>query len=225
LERLKDYPEFLEKVEEIGIMPFSGLIDGWPSLHDYTIPENWFTGDPEIDPWLWKNRAPQEKKLAFGNILGGHKGFVSSRLYPVFYTAFHPGESIQEQWEAGLISLTSRKLGQLFEENGQFTTSGIRRALGVTLKNGGRQLDAAIKELQSAFYITVDGSTLKVDKEGRPYGWHENIYSRVLDWAPADWRVTESGLRRDAARLEILYTVLAINEKLDRTRLTRKLRI
>lgn len=37
----------------------------------------------------------EEKGLAFGCILGGHKGFVSPRMYSIFYAAFHPKEPME----------------------------------------------------------------------------------------------------------------------------------
>jgi hypothetical protein len=225
LKKVKYYQDFLRKVEELGFMPFSHILDGLPAFPQYTIQKNWFTDDPDIDPWLWKYRAPQEKKLAFGNILGGQKGFISSRMYPVFYTAFHPRESFEERWEEGLVSTTTRKLWQLFENYGKLSTSDMRRTLGVTVKKGGSRLDASIKELQRDFYMTVNGATLKTDKHGRQYGWYENIYSRVLDWAPVEWRVTESGLSREEAKREILFSALAINDQLDRNKLAKKLGI
>lgn len=225
MNRVKYYKDFLELVEKIGFLPFSPILDGLPPFPEYTIQHNWFTDDPDTDPWLWKYRASQEKKLAFGNILGGQKGFVSSRMYPVFYTAFHPQASLEERWAEGLLGATTRKLWQLFENYGKLSTSDMRRALGVTLKKGGSRLDTSIKELQRDFYITIDGASLKTDKQGKQYGWYENVYSRVLDWLPAEWQVTESGLRREEAKREILYTALVINDKLDRKKLAKKLGI
>lgn len=59
--------------------------------------ENWHTGDPDTDPWCWKDKVAEEKQIAFGCILGGYKGFVSARMYSVFYTAFHPKEHMEER--------------------------------------------------------------------------------------------------------------------------------
>jgi len=84
MKQVKYYRDFLELIEDLGFMPFSDILDGLPSFPQYTIRENWFTDDPDTDPWLWKYRAPQEKKLAFGNILGGQKGFISSQHVPCF---------------------------------------------------------------------------------------------------------------------------------------------
>jgi len=62
-------------------MALSNILPDFPSLIKETPKEIWHTGDPDTDPWCWKDRAAEEKQIAFGCILGGHKGFVSSRLY------------------------------------------------------------------------------------------------------------------------------------------------
>jgi hypothetical protein len=223
LERVKFYKDFVEKVEELGFMPFSPILDGLLHFPEYTVQSNWFTDDPDTDPWLWKYRATREKKLAFGNILGGQKGFVSSRMYPVFYTVFRPQESFEERWEQGLVNAATRKLWQLFNNYGMLSTSDMRKALGVTLKKGGSHLDASIKDLQRDFYVTVNGAALKTGKQGKQYGWYENIYVRVADWAPKEWGITKSGLNKEQAKREILYAALAVNSQLDRNKLAKKL--
>jgi len=97
----------------------------------------------------------------------------------------------------------------------------MRRLSGVTLKKGGSRLDTSIKELQRDFYITVDGATLKTDRQGKKYGWYENIYNCVLNWAPAEWGINNSGLNRVQAKREILFAAMAINDRLDRNRLAK----
>jgi hypothetical protein len=223
--QLVRYQEFTEKVDELGFMFFSKTLEGLPAFPDYTIESNWFTEDPDIDPWLWKYRAPQEKRLAFGNVLGGQKGFVAPRLYQVFYTAYHPQESIEERWAAGEVSQTKRRLWQLFEEDNLLNTSEMRHEMGVTLSRGGSRLDSAIKDLQREYYITVAGSRLKLDKQGKPYGWYENIYSKVRDWAPEKWMKSNHGLKPEEAREMILDAGVKAFRGIDRARLARVLRI
>jgi hypothetical protein len=79
---LKIYEDFINRVNKLGFMAFSPILPGLPSLPEETEPGQWHTGDPETDPWRWKDRAAEEKKLAFGCVLGGHKGFISEKMYP-----------------------------------------------------------------------------------------------------------------------------------------------
>lgn len=188
--KLLSYQDFLNRVEELGFLTFSGIVDGLPSLIGETPKEIWHTGDPETDPWQWKDRAAQEKRMAFGCVLGGNKGFIAPRLYPVFLAACRPSEEMEERRYNGLVSQTVWELWKLFEERRVLDTSEIRSCMGVTGKKGGSRVDSAIVELQKLFQITVAGSRRKIDRKGQPYGWNINIYERVEDWMPSEWGIT-----------------------------------
>lgn len=225
MKSLKNYEDFIDIVDELGFMPLSNLIPGLPSLSEETSEENWHTGDPETDPWRWKDRAAEEKRLAFGCILGGHKGFVSAHMYSIFYQVFHPQEGMEERRAGGQVSQTTWQLWQLFEEKTLWNTSDIRREMGVTLKKGGNKIDKAITELQQNYYITVAGSRQKGDKYGQPYGWPANVYDKVENWVPEEWLKLNLGLSVEEARERILDKGIAIGKNINRTELVKKLGI
>ncbi|MCX7711633.1 MAG: hypothetical protein N2484_17465 [Clostridia bacterium] len=222
---LMKYEDFLDRVNELGYMAFSNMLPGFPSLEEETPKEIWHTGDPDTDPWRWKDRAAEEKKLAFGCILGGHKGFVAARMYSEFYAACHMKESLEEKWVSGRVKQTTWQLWKLFEEKTLLDTGDIRREMGVTPKKGGNRVDTAIKELQQYYCITVAGSRRKTDKYGRPYGWPINIYDKVENWAPAEWMKGVSELQPEEAKVRILEVGLAIGKNIDRNELAKKLGI
>ena len=221
--QLCKYEDFLDRVDELGYMAFSNLLEGFPSLTAETPERIWHTGDPETDPWRWKDRGAEEKRLAFGCILGGNKGFVSARLYPVFHAACHPGHSMEEWRYNGHVSQTAWELWKLFEDRNVLDTGEIRRLLGVSKKKGAGRVDAAISELQQYYYITVAGSRQKTDKSGMPYGWHANVYNRVEDWAPEHWLQGSSALSRQNAVENILDIGEDIGNNIDRSRLAKVL--
>jgi len=222
---LKRYEDFLDRVDELGFMALSSVLPGLPSLLEETPGENWHTGDPDTDPWQWKNRAADEKRLAFGCILGGHKGFVAARMYPLFYQAFHPREHMEERWASCQISQTVWQLWRLFEEKTLLNTSDIRREMGVTLKKGGSKVDRAITELQQYYYITVAGSRQKADKYGQPYGWPANVYDKVDNWAPEEWLKSDPDLSCEEARETILDNGIAVGKNIKRSELAKTLGI
>lgn len=212
---LRSYEDFIYRVDELGFMALSDILPGFPSLSEETPEENWHTGNTDSDPWRWKDRAAEEKRLAFGCILGGHKGFVAPRMYPVFYKAYHPREHMEERREAGQVSQTAWQLWKLFEEKTLIDTSEIRLELGVTLKKGGSRVDRAIGELQQYYYITVAGNRRKTDRYGQPYGWPANVYDRVENWAPGEWLQLNPDLEQEEARELILANAAALGRKLD----------
>lgn len=220
---LNHYEDFLARVDELGFLPLSPLVPGLPSLSDETPPAQWHTGDRETDPWCWKDRAAEEKRLAYGCILGGHKGFVSARLYPIFYAACRPVEPMPSRWSAGTVTLTTWQLWQLFEQKTLLNTSDVRREMGVTAAKGGSRVDAALKSLQREYYLTVAGSRKKVAKDGQPYGWAASVFDRVQHWAPAEWLQPTSALRSTEAMACILDVGMTIGSGVDRQALAEKL--
>ncbi len=216
--QLLKYYDFLERVEELGFMTFSNVLDGLPSLTAETPERIWHTGDDETDPWRWKDRAAEDKRLAFGCILGGNKGFVAGRLYPSFYAACHPDQSMEERRYEGLVSQTAWDVWKLFEKYNELDTGEIRRLAGVTKKKGNRT-DSAIRELQQNFYITVAGSRQKTDRLGQPYGWHINVYSKVEDWTPSDWLAAGPAFDRGEAVEAILDIGMANGCNINRDKL------
>ncbi len=221
--KLKLYRDFLERVNEIGFMPFSNIVEGLPSLTDETSDEQWHTGDWESDPWCWKDRAAEEKKLAYGCILGGHKGFVSPSLYSIFYTAYHPSDSMEDRRAAGLVSPATWELWRLFGERTSLSTSNIRRGLGATSKKGAGPADRATRELQRYYYITLSGRTHRMDKYGKPYGWAINLFERVVDWAPAEWLGKSASWSQPEACEALLEHGMAIGRNMCRGELAKVL--
>ncbi|WHH60030.1 hypothetical protein [Petroclostridium sp. X23] len=126
--QLLRYEDFIDRVDNLGFMSLSNILPGFPSLSEETAKKNWHTGDPDTDPWYWKDRAAEEKRLAFGCILGGHKGFVSASMYSLFYTAFHPKENMEERRAFGQVS------EMVWQHNGIAISENIsRKELAKTL--------------------------------------------------------------------------------------------
>jgi hypothetical protein len=219
---LMTYEDFLDRVETLGFLSLSPILPGLPSLGGET-PENlWHTG-LDTDPWVWKDRAAEEKQLAYGCILGGHKGFISQRMYAIFYAAYHPLLSMPERWAAGTINQRTWQVWQLFEENEVLNISQVRQTLGVSRKQGASAVDNAIQQLQQEYYITIDGNDRKISAKGKFYGWPINRYRRVVDWAPPGWLDSAENWLATQARELILEEGLANAEGVNPQDLAKKL--
>lgn len=219
---LHTYSEFLAFVDASGLMAFAGkFLEGLPKLDQLTAPSQWHTGDPETDPWQWKDRAATEKRLAFGCVLGGHKGFISLGLYPLFHTACRPAEPMEKRYYDGYVPKTAYDVYKLFQDGSVLDTSDIRRSMNVSKKDGASAVDTAITRLQSEFYITVCGNRRKVSFEGVEYGWPANTYCRVEDWAGD--RLIDTETTRGEARQQILAHCAALDSKIDLKKLEKLL--
>lgn len=180
---ISTYQEFLKKVDEFGILSFSGkFIEGFPRLDEMTVESQWHTGDADTDPWQWKDRAAMERKVAFGCILGGKKGFISKAFYPLFFAACRPGTSLEERYYNGTLPKAVKDVYDLIETKKELSTADIHQLL----PGKKSAVDKAIVSLQKEFYITVCGNQRRISKAGKEYGWPANTYGKVEDWA-GDW--------------------------------------
>lgn len=212
---LMRYQDFLERVDELGFMPYSNILPGLPSLHDETPKSIWYTRNTDTDPSCWKDRVSGEKKLAYGSIIGGNKGFVSERMYAKFYAAYHMETSMQERWESGQVNEMTWKLWNMFEKALIYGTSELRNTLGVTPKDGGSRMDKSLAELQYYFYITISKTEQRIDKKGNPYGAPQNVYEKVLNWVPKDW-MKDFGTSKEEARELIIQTAISMGQNISR---------
>ena len=217
MSKLSSYEGFIAQVEELGFLPLSHLMDGLPSLSDFVDRSQWHTGDAQTDPWLWKDRAAAEKRLAYGCILNGHKGFVAGRLYAWFYAAYHPTERMPERWAAGLVSQPVWRIWQLFESKTLLNTAEVRAEMG------GSRVDASLKELQRLYFLTVAGVRQKIAHNGKPYGWPAEVYDRPEHWSPPGWLADLPNLDPREARETVLAVGLEMGKDLERSTLAKKL--
>jgi hypothetical protein len=219
---LTSFEDFLARVEALGFMTLSTLLPGLPSLGSETSAKLWHTG-LDTDPWRWKDRAAEEKRLAYGCILGGHKGFITRRMYSIFLAAYHPLLSMPERWASGTVSQRTWQLWQLFEHKGTLNLSQVRQILGVSRKQGAGQVDAAIQQLQQEYYITIDGIDRKVSAKGEFYGWPVHRFRRVIDWTPPGWLEGANDWSAAEAREAILDVGMQMSEGVRRQDLAKKL--
>lgn len=220
--KLITYNDFLQRVDELGFMSLGDR--AFPALFE-EAEHGWAnTDNPETDPWRWKDRIAQEKKAAFGCILGGCRGFVSARMYPLFVAAYQPEDPMEMRWASGEINQTTWQLWQLFEKKIALCTDEIRLEMGVTRKKGGSRVDASLKELQRGYYVTVAGNKRKISKRGEPYGWPSCIYETVDSWAPEDWIRGIDKINPLEAREAILDAGMAMGKFSSREELAKVLR-
>jgi len=212
---LTNYEQFLARVEALGFMALSNTPVGLPSLSDETPNHLWHTGDRDSDPWQWKDRAAAEKRLAYGCILGGSKGFITARFYAAFYTACRHPRAMQDRWLAGELNQTIWQLWQVFQRQGGLTTGEVRKAMGVSAKSGASRVDTALVQLQKEFGLTVTGSRRKVSKAGKEYGWANNVYERVERWVPPEWLDPAREMNQAGARAKILDAAQAMDARID----------
>lgn len=221
---IKNYGEFLDRVNELGFYAFSGkFADGFPKLDNETIETQWHTGDPNTDPWQWRIRSVEEKKLAFGSILGGYKGFISKEYYRLFYAVNHPEKDMMQMYDTGELSAVTLKIYKLFEKGTVLSTADIRSLLNVSKKEGASKTDKAVEELERMFFLSICGSKRKISIKGKEYGWAANAYCLTDDWAGKEWICPDSKIDPKTARDIIIERACTFSDKINRDKLSKML--
>lgn len=201
---IDNYDEFIEYVESVGVISFYGhFLDGFPKLESITRAEDWTTNEIEQNPWYWKDRVNEERKLVFGPILGGHKGFVSRKLFPLFYYAYRPQEDVAQLYDDGKISRIAFLIYELFNDREILTSTDIRHHVKAVCGEKDSKIDNALSLLQSYFYISSCGSKKRISSDGKEYGWPIITYSRTEKWI-GDWIDISNIIPQKEARDKIL---------------------
>lgn len=180
---LKNYNEFINYINQYKIVPFSKILDGFPSISELTSNAQWHTGKDISDPWRWKDIAAENKDCAYGCLLGGKKVFVSMGTLPIFHAAYTPDRSIDELYYEGKLSKISYDAYSIINSMHSIAIFDLRSQLGVTKKKGASALDNALKQLQQMMKVSISGSRQKINKQGIPYGWRSNVYTTFEKWA------------------------------------------
>lgn len=200
---LRNYSDFLERVETLGFLFLTGVLEGFPSVTTETRNDQWHTGDADTDPWQWKDRAAAEKRMAFGCLLGGHKGFVAPWLHGDFMLACQPSGAPEERWHEGSLRPSVWAVWQLFEKTPVLGSNDLAAFWKAEGQKGTTGLDSAVRDLQREFHITVAGNRRKVNRQGEPYGWPHLLYERLDSWRPVEWPLP-ADQDVQAARVRIL---------------------
>lgn len=69
--------EAIKYINEFGFLPlFKNDIDGF-SLEERTVPEYWWSDNPEIDPWMWRAIIARRHDIVYGKFFDKKAGFIS----------------------------------------------------------------------------------------------------------------------------------------------------
>ena len=200
------YNDFVNKVIELGFLfPPDKDTKGFPTINDFVSEGQWWTNNPELDPWLWKDRVAEEKKLAYGSFFCGKKGFISPQFYSIFVDAFRPMLTMEERWQSGKLGEFEWKFWNLItNENRPIGTHEYRRMIEIPDNSRKSTLDAAVVNLQMTFDVTITGNIDMLDKKGMPYNKAE-AFDKVDKWVPKEWLSLNQHMNHEEA-LETIYS-------------------
>ena len=101
--RIRSWRELINWINEVGFLPlFANEVPGF-SAEEHVSPLFWWTGDPEQDPWEWREIIPATGEVAYGKFFNNKTGFISREWFPYFANARRDGYDFDAAWDDGLV--------------------------------------------------------------------------------------------------------------------------
>ena len=166
-EELEDY------VIRTGFLPlFRNEIPGF-SVEEITSSDDWWSGDPEKDPWEWRKTLAARGNVCYGKFFDRKAGFISREWFPGFANYRRDGYDFDSRWDDELAGIRSKKIMDLFmEENeGNELFSGELKSLAGFGKNREKNFEGELTRLQMQTYLVIRDFRRKISKNGNEYGW------------------------------------------------------
>ena len=182
----EDDPECIHTVEEaiayineIGFLPlFKNDIPGF-SLEERTVPEYWWSGNHERDPWEWREIIARSGQVAYGKFFDKKAGFISKEWFPYFANYRRDGYDFDALWDDEKASMRQKKIMDLFtEENAdaELYSFEVKQNAGFG-KNGEKNFEGTVADLEMKMYLCMKDFRQRKNKKGESYGWTIAVYS------------------------------------------------
>ena len=175
--RIRTWRELIGWINEIGFLPL--FVNEVPSFsaEERVSPLFWFTGDPEQDPWEWREIIPATGEVAYGKFFNGKTGFISREWFPYFANARRDGYDFDAAWEDGLVQRRYKAIMDLCEDGGVHPGYELKEAAGFG-KEGYKNFDGCIGTLQRQTYLIIRRFERKKNRAGRSYGMAVSCYQK-----------------------------------------------
>ena len=102
--RIRTWQELVNWINEVGFLPlFRNDVPGF-SAEEHVSSLFWWTGDPEQDPWEWREIIARSHQVAYGKFFDKKAGFISLDWLPYFVNFRRDGYDFDSRWEDGLAN-------------------------------------------------------------------------------------------------------------------------
>ena len=167
-------------IDEVGFLPLggAGALPGF-SLAHMTAPESWHTGDPETDPWEWRQILAAEGSVVYGKFIERKNAFVSKAWFPVLANWRRDGYDYDSLQESGLANWKQTRIMSLFDGGGTahpLPAHELKRLAGFG-KDGLQGFDGAVTALEMRTYLVFCGVQRKRNRAGEEYGWPVSLFA------------------------------------------------
>lgn len=177
-ECIHTWHQAIEYINEVGFLPlFKNDIPGF-SLEERTVPEYWWSGDVEHDPWEWREIIARTGKVAYGKFFDKKAGFISPKWIPYFANYRRDGYDFDALWDDEKASIRQKKIMDLFTDDNsdaELYSFEVKQNAGFG-KDGEKNFEGTLADLQMRLYLTARDFRQKRNKKGEEYGWAIAVY-------------------------------------------------
>ena len=174
--RIQSWQELIDWVDEVGFLPlFRNEADGF-STEENTSDLYWWSGDPEQDPWEWRQLIARSGRVAYGKFFGGKAGFISRAWFPHFANWRRDGYDFDSRWDEGLAGIRQKRVMDQFAERGELFSSELKRLAGFG-REGEKNFEGTVTGLQMGGYLVILDFRRRINRRGLPYGWPISVYT------------------------------------------------
>ncbi|MCL2548546.1 MAG: hypothetical protein FWE76_05235, partial [Symbiobacteriaceae bacterium] len=162
------YADFIKALLEAGFSFSSGNPDGiftivpvsW-SDHLADSPLHWFSGDPENDPWEWRQRVLLERDdIAYGKFFIRKGSYITREWMPLFLSVRRGDSSLEEAYQEGTISNLAKRIYEIIANEGALPVHELKH-IGSFSQVKKTAFEGALAELQTRLFITICGQKQK----------------------------------------------------------------
>ena len=171
-ERIRSLKELAGLIRKTGFLPlFSVGIPGF-SVEEHVLSYDWWTDDPDRDPWVWRMLIAEYDDIAYGKFFDRKAGFVSKEWFPAFANYRRDGYDYEGMYEDGKMKGGAKKILDTLELNEDAV--GLELMSGQIRKNAGveKGFDGLLIDLQMQSFLLISRFQQKRNKKGIEYGWH-----------------------------------------------------
>lgn len=178
-ECLHTVDEAIEYINEVGFLSlFKNDVPGF-SLEERTVPEYWWSGDVNVDPWEWREIIARSGKIAYGKFFDKKAGFISKEWMPYFINIRRDGYDFDALWEDGKASFSQKKIMDLYADelmDEEYFSNELKKKAGFG-KGGEKGFDGIMTSLQVEMYLCTHDFRQRKNKKGESYGWPIAVYA------------------------------------------------
>ena len=175
--RIRTAEELTDYIDAVGFLPlFKNEIPDF-SVEERTLGRDWWSDDPDRDPWQWRQIIAAGGRVAYGKFFDRKAGFISLKWLPYFANARRDGYDFDARWEDGKASFREKKIMDLFEDLDELYSPQIRQLAGFG-PGGEKNFEGTVTLLQMQTYLVIRDFRRRLNRRGEPYGWPIAVYAR-----------------------------------------------